>query len=472
MATCLFTGEVLDLDTREEHTIQRSLGGRVRSTLVTSSAFNERCGQTIDPFVSALYADVMNTLGPVLPSEARSASEAFELPGAPGLWRSDEQSRLVPCGPTVIARQPGSTRPQTVIGPDFTSMERIIRQLGSPPIQRSEMLPPTTDVIRPRHATIHWAIEVGFLKSLLLTFDHLLQSDANRFTRSPILDSVRGLVRTVVTEFNGSPDIRPLGDVSLGVQCERAKLSLYRRLREEARLTSKPFQHTLIASGNPATRSLDAVFVAFDTDPHAFRLSSDWRDQEFTFVMTNGILHGEEASQAVLLPRGEVLGAPTARRCQRRVYFPVSEADQEHIGQELRDRRDNLYRRAIDYVERNCDWLVQEQLARLARLNPNEDRRLTTAIIRHLLTSFAGRTQTADLSDRFLHLVSGVLDDAAGDEIPANSAENFEPPQGWAYWLARYRACLDALLEPFGLPGHRYLANQQRETRLAPALAG
>jgi hypothetical protein len=51
LSTCLFTGKVLTPDTREEHTILWSLGGRVRSRRVTSSAFNEACGSHVDPYL-------------------------------------------------------------------------------------------------------------------------------------------------------------------------------------------------------------------------------------------------------------------------------------------------------------------------------------------------------------------------------------------------------------------------------------
>ena len=35
-----------------------------------------------------------------------------------------------------------------------------------------------------------------------------------------------------------------------------------------------------------------------ETDPHAFRLTTDWTGSDFTYVMTNGILLGQSASDA------------------------------------------------------------------------------------------------------------------------------------------------------------------------------
>ena len=66
MARCLFTHAELDADTKVEHTIQRALGGRVRSSEVTSSDFNERCGGRVDPYFSGVYAETMRALGPRL----------------------------------------------------------------------------------------------------------------------------------------------------------------------------------------------------------------------------------------------------------------------------------------------------------------------------------------------------------------------------------------------------------------------
>jgi len=48
MNTGLFTGEVLTPDTRVEHTILDSLGGRVTSRIATSSDFNEQIARQVD----------------------------------------------------------------------------------------------------------------------------------------------------------------------------------------------------------------------------------------------------------------------------------------------------------------------------------------------------------------------------------------------------------------------------------------
>jgi len=41
MAKCLFTDAELTADTKEEHTIPSSLGGRIKTVNASSSAFND-----------------------------------------------------------------------------------------------------------------------------------------------------------------------------------------------------------------------------------------------------------------------------------------------------------------------------------------------------------------------------------------------------------------------------------------------
>ncbi|HEY1381012.1 MAG TPA: hypothetical protein VGF55_29705, partial [Gemmataceae bacterium] len=427
--------------------------------------------QTVDPCFSGVYAPVMRVLGPVLPSNSRSASDRFRISGVEGWWRKDEFGRLTPAGTAVLERDPETGWPLTAIGPDLDSLEPMIKQLGSPPVRRTEMLPPSNKVIYPERATLHWGIEVGALKAVLLTFDHLLRNDPERFTRSAALAPVRAFVRAVVEGGADTPDVGPLASISLGVQYDPEYLALYAGLRDDAGLPAEPFRHTLLVSANPATRTLDAVFWAFETDPHGFRLATEWPGGAVTYVMTNGILVGQEVSQAVRLDGGYLLGRPTGRRCRRVVRTRPTAEDLKLVADELTERRHDLYRRAVDYVEQNSDGAVREQLGRLARLNANGDHRLSSAVFSHLTTLFADRAATDDRAGEFLNLVSPILDAAAADALPAGSPENATPAQGWEYWLDTYRRCLDVLREPFGLPGHAFRARLRTVTSEAPAVA-
>ncbi|HEV3384613.1 MAG TPA: hypothetical protein VG097_07350, partial [Gemmata sp.] len=118
MLLCLFTDEVLGLGTKVEHTIQRSLGGRIRSTQVSSNDFNEKCGSLVDPSVADLYWDVMCVLGPALPTESRSGQREVEIPGEPGRYVIDECGGLRMRGAAVLSRDPTTRRPTAVLGSD------------------------------------------------------------------------------------------------------------------------------------------------------------------------------------------------------------------------------------------------------------------------------------------------------------------------------------------------------------------
>ncbi len=127
MAKCLFTDAELDANTKNEHTIQRAIGGRVQSKEVTSSEFNNLCGGKVDPYFSGVYAETMRALGPCLNSETRSASERFKIPGLDGWWKIDDRDRLV-LAHNFVTYDPGG-KPLSAIGPSMASLDPLIDKL-------------------------------------------------------------------------------------------------------------------------------------------------------------------------------------------------------------------------------------------------------------------------------------------------------------------------------------------------------
>jgi hypothetical protein len=300
-----------------------------------------------------------------------------------------------------------------------------------------------------------------------LTFDHQLKNEPDRFTRSAALAPVRRFIRQVVESDSDGTSTEPLADYSLGLQYDQDYLDLYEKLRKDAGLPSTPFRHSLIVSANPPTRTLDAVFWAFETDPHAFRLTQDWQGGAFTYVMANGALLGQDASEPVLLPQTCLLGRYNNRRNRMKVRSPLTQEDREKVATEIMDRRMALYQGAVEYVERNNDTSVTEQLSRLARLNDSGDHRLSSAVFSHLTTLFATRMETEAKADQFLAIVSPILDRAGNDAFPPGTPPDAVPAQGWPHWLATYRQCLDALRAPFGLPGRIFRAGSRTEMNVA-----
>jgi hypothetical protein len=458
MARCLFTNEELGPDTREEHTVPRSLGGRIKSTVVSSSIFNERCGVRLDPYLAEIYAETMLMLGPALPTESRLGARDFDIPGRPGHWRVNEFGQLVLAGPNVIDRDSQTNRPRSAIGPNIASMQSMITQLGSPQFTASEVLPDQTEGVFPERAVAHWAIEVAALKAALLSFDHLLRHDADRFTRAAALEPVREFIRTVVQSSSNAPNVDALIDYSLGVQYDADYLDLYAQLRQAANLQPTPFNHTLIASADQPSHALDIVLWLFDTDPHAFRVTTNWRGESFTYVATNGILAQTQASPAVKLPQSQLLGRYTNRRFHSRWSHQPTAADRQAILDALLERRSDLYHRAVDYAERHCDESLRAQLTRLARLESHGDHRLSTAVLHHVMGLFPTHQMDNAGGDHFLDLIMPIIDSPIEDVLQPQAGSAAVPAHGWPYWLQRCRDCLDVLRPEFGLPGHMFRA--------------
>ena len=455
MPRCLFTDTELEASTRAEHTIQRSLGGRIRSVEVSSDAFNERCGGLIDPYICAIYADIMAVLGPALPGASRAGERQVQMPGQPGRYIIDNHGNLTIRGAVVVQRDPATNRPAAVLGVDELAMRRIIEQSTQPgtAVRRTNVMPPSLDVLFPRRAVLCPEIELAALKAALLTFDHLLRGQPDRFTRSAALQDVREFVRRSVM-VDG--DVTLLKRFALGLQYEADYLAVYGQLRRQAGIPETPFEHVLLASANPATRTLDLVFWAFRVDPHAFRVCDDWQGDAFTYVAVNGVLAYTTASEAIGLNGGYLLGRPTRRRS--RLTAPFEPAEQEQIRQELFERRTGLYQQAVDYIERNFDDVVIENLKRYAWLNPAGDHRLTTAVAQRLAIMYDRRIRQTEARRVFDQIVAGVLAGAPDEHYPPPADGVPAPAVDWPLWLARIRQCLDAVRELFGLPGDIYQA--------------
>ena len=186
MARCLFTDEELIPLPAVEHTIPRGLGGRIESQEVSSTAFNGRCSQVLDRFIIELYSDVMSVLGPVLPGASRAGLRFVEMPGHRGRYAIDGHGRLTLRGAQPLEFDPVTGRPTAVLGTDEASMRRIIDQNIQPGAteRRREDLPPSQNVVFPRRATLCAEIELAALKAAMLSFDHLLRNNPDRFTRS------------------------------------------------------------------------------------------------------------------------------------------------------------------------------------------------------------------------------------------------------------------------------------------------
>lgn len=363
------------------------------------------------------------------------------------------------CGTFVEKDETGKVK--AVYGQDVESVERLSEQIGLPLKTIRACEPEREDVTFAAVPSVNPFLEVCMLKSILLTFDHLLTSDPERFTRSHNLQGCRDLVRDYVLDIASEELGRmDLADYSLGLQYEPEYRGRYEQILAKAELESRPFAHQLIVSSNPDTSTLDAVFVAFGEDPHAFRLSKSWHGPPQTFVMTNGILKNEAASEVVELREAWTLGKPNNRKSFITFSGKENEPDMEPIANEIAEHRFAIVLKAIEYEQMHSDEAVIGQIERTATESWNTARSISLAIFDRMLVLFDADNRDDDRRDRLVELIGDDLDKAGADVL---SSELGSPKLGWDHWLKVHRDCFKKLMREFGSPGRLYV--QRAEIR-------
>jgi len=300
-------------------------------------------------------------------------------------------------------------------------------------------------------------IEIAALKSIMLTFDHVLRGEPRCFTRSVALAPVREFVRRIVLDRQ-PPNWEDMNRYVLGLQYDR--LPQIRAMRQRASTHRTPFEHVLIASGKTGTRTLDAAWLVADSDPQAFRLSVDWRAYDFTCIVVMDIVEGGTTrgpfwweGDGMVLPYTNLRSHPSLGGSREAVQQQM-----EQLVGAVADHRREAVRQAVDYVERHCDEFVRENLGRLTRLSgePDVPRRVADGLVFRLNRMFHQRLVNApdkaalctDIVKKHLRALPeavGMETIDPGDKVGANVT--------WPMWLALERAILDELREPLGLPG-------------------
>lgn len=451
-ATCLFTGVELDPDTKEEHTIQRSLGGRIVSRQVTSSDFNNRCGSFCDDSLSRAYGLLLSRLAPLLPSVAR--------PGAIKAMASDSPADLVieaggivaTRGFTILEKDPKTRRPTKVLGPDEAGLRNFASR-AQMSIDAPISFVPLTDrnvVTTPLHL-ISPLMELAALKSILLTFDCMQSDQIDRFTRSPYLEKLRAMVRASVEEKR--VDFELFESHSLGIQLE--KLALYEALRNSIPFERTPFEHVMLVSGNFAQRCLDAVWIVFGFEPFGFRLCNDYAGRDFSYGLVNPVTKGRSASGVFDLPlTDDLLCRPTDRRSFRAgPPRPTSLATAAQVGLEIATNRAKAFDLAVFhvYMSADCDdWLIE-------RLQELQVRRCFGTMFELL------EFRIHNLFPHHGEATSFRLDvaETLGREMKRWNADRSMPadldtPQSRAQALDALRPTLKALVDRYGMPGGGY----------------
>jgi len=448
--TCLFTGAPLSAVTREEHTIPRVLGGRIRSRVVSSDQFNNDCGSFLDAHLALPYSRILNRLEPLMAGEHSQAALRVTVPGEPDGIVLEAGGIPTRRGKTIVSRDPVTDRPTAAVSANEAGLRQLASQLGREESLRLSTVPVTqSNTFLHRAPVILAELEIAALKCGLLTFDHFLQATGDAFTRSDSLLDVRRFIAEAVSSrtINGELCHRH----SLGLQYER--LEMYRRLRLQLGIAESPFEHVLLVASHTPSRCLDLVWIVFGFDPFGFRLSYNWRGPDVHLAIVNSVLSGGTASMpTAFVPEDAPLCGPTLRRA-----FPSELPVGEEVDRILREvalRRDEAFQRAVLLLEQRADTLIRENFIEAAMLVPAGARGMQRLVTQRLCNMYGRRRDDAvliqsaeDTVARFLpELNPEFRDQQIPDEQAAASV-------AWDAWLPFYRQCLAAMVDSQGLPG-------------------
>lgn len=293
-------------------------------------------------------------------------------------------------------------------------------------------------------------IEVAALKCTLLTFDELLADNPpRRFTRTPAFQPVRDFVRDVIQ--TRKIDGEALHRFSLGMQYDR--LAALTRFRSGVGGPPSPLDHFLIASGNSATRTVDAVWWVLGIDPFGFRLSQRWEGPDFTCSVVNRTLRGGGIDGPFWLDEATSLCSPTEFRA-----FPdaaPSVARGQEVVSVISVYRCDGYRQAVDVVERTADGYVVEQLKESAMLGSDQDHSVLCAVRRRIERLYRGRVGRPEVFTAINDIIKNRVALLQADSQASSVLKEHDKDLiDWALWLQLYRSILADLRDILGPPGH------------------
>ncbi|MBN8609162.1 MAG: hypothetical protein J0L92_01155 [Deltaproteobacteria bacterium] len=459
--TCLFTGERLGVHTAVEHAIPRDLGGRIRSKRITSSRFNNATSRNFDELLTAPYKTAFNYLAPLLAAEHQQAPLDIEVGGS-------EQLLLYPGGEVGlrghrVTGRGSDGRPTSIIGEDVSALAHLAARAGRPGDRWSysdEVAACEPDLVRKRVPVLAPAMEVAALKCALLAFDAVLADHPTaRFTRSGWLAPVRDAIRDIVLH---DADAGPLLErVCWGLAPGEADGILQLR-RELVKEPEGPFEHVLIASGDPRSGSLDLAWLLAGIDVWTFRLTRLWHGPPFTALAGCGALRDTRCWEPAVVDarRWQLRG----RTAERSTQSEATSLELERIADEIEENRRRGYRRAVDLVERRSDEVVMRGILHLARFPESKPILYPSSTLvehgleRRLRRMFASQCAAADAVEFLSKCIAAEVGALSPDIRAQQVARDDDVGVGvaWDAWIACHRRILDVVAPRFGLPGCVY----------------
>ncbi len=450
MDTCLFTGEPLTATTREEHTIPECVGGRIKSRIVTSDRFNNLCGSCADHIFKLPYEPLLNHLSPLLPRTCQSGQMSIDVPGEQqGLVL--EAGRIGRAGVVIVERDDRG-RPKAAVGEDLNALRQLARSMKKNPdeMRLSEVKATEAVTYHKKVPVITWELEFVALKSILLTFDHLLRGSPDRFTRHVDLGPIREFIRATVEERR--PPSRALAECSFGLQY--GKRELYARLREQIDLPKSEFEHVLFVSTEARTRTLELVWLVFGFDPFGFQICP-WTHGSFTYGIVNPILRdlGPSGLHRIVNP-GEPLCEPS-NFCAMPWDKPQP-VDHCLVLEQISQERHDSFGRAVKLVEMTADDNLIECFSEASALSVASERSVQNQIRFRLIRMYGRRNDDVE----FLNDVDSILADMSegtDEELLSRSINGLgNETLDWTSIIGLYRRCLVDLEHRYGLPGDNF----------------
>lgn len=275
MKLCLYTGVDLRAEQRIEHAPPESVGGRFKSVWGVSSEFNNSCS-VMDRHLADCWWLVTTELRGLLPSSVAGSGRIVMQGGKKYRLGPDGGIRLLRSeierdsnGRITRVRAPDTERLRQIVGasPHLKELEEIVSVPGV-----------DCDVFELPGEYTSVEAEVASLRALLTAFDVAYEHDPTSWVRSHSTGAARRVVASLALQ--GAVDDAETFLIVLGYRYDLRDhiLDLVRR----AGVVVDEFEHIFVASGNPATKSIDACWLVFGYEPLCFRVGRNYEGPWFT----------------------------------------------------------------------------------------------------------------------------------------------------------------------------------------------
>ena len=440
---CLFTGETLNDQTRIEHTIPKSLCGRIRSRRVTCSSFNEKSG-AFDADLACQYKLILNVLAPLLPKEFNPGEIPVTLDND---WPAIQEGGVTKLKHMVIAERYPSKKPKVCCFPDDPKAITRIKKKNKLRYDNENI---TKGLLPGKIAhfdnnLFSTSAEVSIVKCILCVFDEVCQEQCPDFvfTRQTDLAPVRDFIESTISKHKKDIDISMLDRYYLGVQLDdRAvcrSLDFFGHHKEE-------FEHIILVSSNSATKTIDAIWNVLGFETHTLRLAENWSGERFCGLITNPIFsHG---SCTTIIKRGEENPFLTITRSPYKSFglgsSPASETP--YIFSEIREL---AYYEAIRLVENTATDFQRKNFEYYIDNTPDAGMTLSDFIISRLQKLYFFSYDDDEIKSKINDICQLIF---KWKNIPARELKIFSEQEFFCF-ISDYRRAFNSLDHPLHPPG-------------------